>query len=248
MSLEQPILGQPLSLLVFCMSRSDLISSLRDVSPTILPSLLMCDFGNLAAEIETLEEAGVAALHLDVMDGVYVPNFTYGMTIVSAIRKLTELPLDVHLMMVSPEKYISQFVEAGADLITFHVETVDDPSAVVKQIHDLGVAAGVAINLETPVSAIASVLPEADMALVMSINAGFGGQAFNESAWDKLDEIRSLPGGKDVLLQIDGGINASTSKAATDHGTQLLVVGSAIFKKEDYAKAIESIMAEVTVS
>lgn len=230
------------------MSRSELVSSLREVSPTILPSLLMCDFGNLASEIETLEEAGVAALHLDVMDGVYVPNFTYGMTIVAAIRKLTDLPLDVHLMMVSPEKYIPQFVEAGADLITFHVETVDDPAAVVKQIHDLGIAAGVAINLDTPVSAIAPVLADADMALVMSINAGFGGQAFNESALDKLDEIRSLPGGEDILLQVDGGINESTIKAATDHGTQLLVVGSAIFKKEDYAKAIETMMAEVTTS
>lgn len=230
------------------MSRSDLVSSLREVSPTILPSLLMCDFGNLASEIETLEEAGVTALHLDVMDGVYVPNFTYGMTIVAAIRKLTDLPLDVHLMMVSPEKYIPAFADAGADLITFHVETVDDPAAVVKQIHDLGLAAGVAINLDTPVSAIASVLPEADMALVMSIHAGFGGQAFNESALSKLDEIRSLPGGEDILLQIDGGINPSTIKAATDHGTQLLVVGSAIFKQDNYAKAIETMMAEVTAS
>lgn len=230
------------------MSRSNLVSTLREVSPTILPSLLMCDFGNLAAEIETLEDAGVAALHLDVMDGVYVPNFTYGMTIVAAIRKLTELPLDVHLMMVSPEKYIPAFAEAGADLITFHVETVDDPSAVINQIHDLGIAAGVAINLDTPVSEIAAVLPQADMALVMSINAGFGGQAFNESALAKLDQIRSLPGGGDILLQIDGGINSSTIKAATDHGTQLLVVGSAIFKQEDYARAIETMMAEVSSS
>lgn len=230
------------------MSRSDMIASLRSAAPTILPSLLLCDFGNLASEIELLEEAGVTALHLDVMDGVYVPNFTYGMTIVAAIRKLTDLPLDVHLMMVSPEKYIPQFAEAGADIITFHVETVDDPVAVVKQIHDCGAAAGVAINLETPVSAIASALPDADLALVMSINAGFGGQAFEESTLAKLAEIRSLPGGEDILLEMDGGINASTIKTVTDHGCQMLVAGSAIFKQDDYAKAIETMMAEVSAS
>ena len=230
------------------MSRSELIASLKSASPTILPSLLMCDFGNLSAEIELLEAAGVTALHLDVMDGVFVPNFTYGMTIVDAIRKITDLPLDVHLMMVSPEKYVRQFAEAGSDIITIHAEAVDDPIPVLNQIHELGPAAGIAVNLNTPVSQIAAALPHADLALVMSIAAGFGGQAFNDSTLEKLAEIRALPGGEEILLEMDGGINETTIGAATGHGCELLVAGSAIFKKDDYRKAIEDMMAEVATS
>jgi ribulose-phosphate 3-epimerase len=230
------------------MSRLELIASLKSASPAILPSLLLCDFGNLAAEIERLEQAGVTALHLDVMDGVFVPNFTYGMTIVDAIRKLTDLPLDVHLMMVSPEKYIRQFADAGSDIITIHAEAVEDSIAVLNQIRELGPAAGIAVNPDTPVSAIESALPHADLALVMSVNAGFGGQSFNETVLEKLPQIRSLPGGEEILLQMDGGINSTTVGAATSHGCELLVAGSAIFKKDDYRVAIEAMMAEVQSS
>jgi len=144
-------------------------------APTVLPSLLQCDFGNLEREVERLEEAGVAGLHLDVMDGVFVPNFTYG---VAALRKLTELPLDVHLMMVNPEKYIDQFCEAGADVLTVHAEATDDLPAVMEQIKKHQVATGVAVNPATPVSKLEPALALADLALVMSVNAGFGGQSF----------------------------------------------------------------------
>lgn len=228
------------------MSRRECLEQLKQIGPAVLPSLLLCDFGNLEAEIERLEAAGVSALHLDVMDGVFVPNFTYGMTIVYALRKLTELPLDVHLMMVNPEKYVGQFYEAGADIITIHAEAVEDPIPVLKKIRDLGAGAGIAINPPTPVSKIAGCLDHADLALPMSVNAGFGGQEFDDSALGKLDEIRNLVGDQ-IILEVDGGINVETIGAATQHGAELLVAGSAVFKQEDYAEAISKLMAEVEV-
>ena len=216
-------------------------------APTVLPSLLQCDFGNLEREVERLEEAGVAGLHLDVMDGVFVPNFTYGITIVAALRKLTELPLDVHLMMVNPEKYIDQFCEAGADVLTVHAEATDDLPAVMEQIKKHQVATGVAVNPATPVSKLASALPLADLALVMSVNAGFGGQSFMPEVLTKYEQIRQLPGGDSVTLEIDGGINDGTIARATEAGAQLLVAGSAIFKHDDYTMAIEKLMSQIKV-
>lgn len=221
------------------------ISNLKAASPAVLPSLLLCDFGNLEQEVERLEEAGVAALHLDVMDGVFVPNFTYGMTIVSALRKLTELPLDVHLMMVNPEKYVAQFRDAGADMITVHAEATEDAPAILEQIRELGAGAGIAVNPDTPVSDIEAAVLQADMVLVMSVNAGFGGQSFIEPVLTKFEQIRALPGGDDVILEIDGGINLNTIGPATEHGAQLLVAGSAVFKQDDYAAAIEQLMSQV---
>lgn len=227
------------------MSQRDCLNQLRESAPAVLPSLLMCDFGNLEREVERLEEAGVAALHLDVMDGVFVPNFTYGMTIVAALRQLTELPLDVHLMMVHPEKYIEQFCDAGANILTVHAEATEDLVAVLQAIKQRGVAAGIAINPDTPVSQIEHAIAYADLVLVMSVHAGFGGQTFMESVLAKYEAIRSAPGGSEVILEIDGGINADTIGVATEHGAQLLVAGSAIFKHEDYAVAMENLMSQV---
>ncbi len=227
------------------MSKQEIIQSLRELSPTILPSLLLCDFAHLSDEIERLEDAGVAALHLDVMDGVFVPNFTYGLTIVEALRRITELPLDVHLMMVHPEKYISQFIDAGADILTIHAEAVADPIPILDQIKKLGCAAGIAINPSTPISAVEAAISHADLALVMSVNAGFGGQSFNSSVLEKFHQIRSCPGGTEILLEIDGGINVDTIGDVTEHGAQLLVAGSAVFKQPDYAEAISNLMSRV---
>ena len=179
------------------------------------------------------------------MDGVFVPNFTYGMTIVKAVRSLTDMVVDVHLMMVEPEKYIQQFYDAGADIITIHAEAVDDARPVLDSIKSLGAGAGIAINPPTPVSTIAQCLPHADMALVMSVNAGFGGQQFNEDVLKKLPEIRSLPGGEEILLEMDGGVNPATIKKCTDAGAQLLVAGSAIFKQDSYTDAIQSMLGSV---
>jgi len=225
------------------------IAKLIEAAPAVLPSLLLCDFGNLAAEVERLEEAGVAALHLDVMDGVFVPNFTYGMTIVAALRKLTDLTLDVHLMMVNPEKYVDAFVDAGSDIVTIHAEAVDDAAAVLDQIRDKGAAAGIAVNPDTPVTKISDAVSHCDLALVMSVNAGFGGQSFIEPVLEKLGQIRELPGGKDVVLEMDGGINKSTIAKCSAAGCQLFVAGSAVFKtpfESDYTAAIEDLMGEVS--
>ena len=227
---------------------SSRIGQLADAAPAVLPSLLLCDFGNLQEEVTRLEQAGVAALHLDVMDGVFVPNFTYGMTIVAALRKLTDITLDVHLMMVNPEKYIEDFAQAGSDIITVHAEATDDAPACMQLIRNSGAAAGIAINPDTPVTDIESALPHADLALVMSVNAGFGGQSFIESSLDKLDAIRATPGGENVLLEMDGGINKKTIAKCTSKGCQLCVAGSAVFKTEfgtDYRSAVEALMVEV---
>jgi ribulose-phosphate 3-epimerase len=204
----------------------------------------MCDFGNLEREIGRLEAAGVRALHLDVMDGVFVPNFTYGMTIVSAIRKLTRLPLDVHLMIQNPGQYIDAFVSAGADLLTFHAEAVADPQVVIDQIHRHGVAAGIAINASTPVSKIESCLPDCELALIMSIEAGFGGQPFEDAVLPKFQQVREIAG-EGILLEIDGGINQGTIRKACEHGAELLVVGSAIFKNPNYELALAELNAEI---
>ena len=221
------------------------LNALKSAGPTILPSMLLCDFGNLAEEIQRLEEAGVAGLHLDIMDGVFVPNFTYGLTIVRAIRKLTDLPIDAHLMMVQPEKYVQQFRDAGADIISFHLEATDVPEQTLSLIKESGAAAGIAINPPTPASNLESIVELADMILVMSVNAGFGGQSFDATVLEKFSEIRQMRGGEAVALEIDGGINPETIRQATDAGAQLLVAGSAIFKKEDYRVAIETMMSQL---
>lgn len=226
----------------------DRFLQMAEAAPVVLPSMLLCDFGNLEREIERLEEAGVAGLHLDVMDGVFVPNFTYGITIVDAVRKLTELPIDVHLMMVNPEKYISAFCDAGADVLTIHAEASNDPAAALKAIRNCDVASGIAINPDTPADSIESAIEHADLALVMSVHAGFGGQSFIGGVLKKFDQIRNMPGGDAVTLEIDGGINVDTIELATAAGAQLLVAGSAIFKQDDYAVALESLMSKVHVA
>jgi ribulose-phosphate 3-epimerase len=211
--------------------------SLKSAPPAILPSLLLCDFGNLEREVERLTAAGVPALHLDVMDGVFVPNFTYGMTIVEAFRKLTDLPLDVHLMMTQPQKYVRQFRDAGADIMTFHVEAVEDPRPLLEEIRGLGGGAGLAINPSTPFETVENVLDLCDVLLVMSVEAGFGGQSFNPVALDRLRRARQLAGDR-LLLEVDGGVNQETISRCAAAGAQLFVVGSAIFKQPDYGAAI----------
>ncbi len=222
------------------MSRREHLACLRKAAPAILPSLLLCDFGNLEREIGLLEEAGVPGLHLDVMDGVFVPNFTYGMTIVEAIRKLTSLPLDVHLMMVNPGKYVEQFVAAGADLITFHVEAEPEPRPVLEKIRQLGAGAGIALNPATPLERIHGCLDVADVVLVMSVTAGFGGQSFNPVALEKLARVRKCAG-PDVLLEVDGGVNQETIARCAQAGAELFVVGSAIFRAPAYGQAVRDL-------
>jgi len=215
------------------------VERIRQSAPAILPSLLMCDFGDLRTEINRLEAAGTEVLHLDVMDGHFVPNLTYGMPIVAGLRKHTGMPLDVHLMISDPLKYAKEFVDAGADLLTFHVEAVADPAAVAKQIASLGVGVGVAINPSTSMERLGDCLDHCDLALVMSVEAGFGGQAFNPNAIERLRELRARY--PNLLLEIDGGINGQTISLARAAGCDLFVVGSAIFRHSDYGVAIKDL-------
>ncbi|MEX0793037.1 MAG: ribulose-phosphate 3-epimerase [Pirellulaceae bacterium] len=211
---------------------------LKESAPNILPSMLLCDFGNLAHEMDQLTEAGVPAIHLDVMDGQFVPNLTYGMPIVAGLRKLTDLPLDVHLMIENPGRYVRQFYEAGADLITIHQEaTGESTGEVLAQIRDLGAGAGIAINPDTPLSAIEPYFETVDLVLIMSVNAGFGGQSFNPIALEKLQAVRQAVG-PEVLLEVDGGVNHQTIASCVSAGADLLVVGSAIFGQPDYGQAV----------
>ena len=222
------------------MNTHSAIAKIRQRGAAVLPSLLLCDFRNLEREIGKLEAAGVAALHLDVMDGVFVPNFTYGLPIVSAIRQVTSLPIDVHLMIADPAKYVRAFVEAGADIVTFHVEAVKDARPILNEIHAAGAAAGIALNPGTAVATVADIVPECDIAVVMSVEAGFGGQSFRPEVLTKLAELRRL-GGESLLLEIDGGVNARTLEQCVAAGEEALVVGSAIFAQPDYAVAISNL-------
>ncbi len=226
------------------MTRHECLEILRATRPLILPSMLLCDFANLEHEIRKAEAAGFRALHLDVMDGVFVPNITYGMTIVKAVRSCTNLIVDVHLMIVEPEKYLVQFREAGADVITVHAEAASDLSGTLNQIRELDAVAGVALNPGTPVSKIEANLDDVDLVLPMSVEPGFGGQSFNEDVLPKFGQIRKLAG-ESMLLQIDGGINRDTIRAARDAGVDLFVVGSAIFKTEDYQQSRSHLFAEM---
>lgn len=204
----------------------------------------MCDFGDLRSEVEKLEAAGTAVLHLDVMDGHFVPNLTYGMPIVQGLRRHTDLPLDVHLMISDPLRYAEQFVSAGADLLTFHVEAVSDPVAVAKAIKRLGVGVGIALNPDTALECLLPAVPHCDLALVMSVNAGFGGQAFNPVALEKLRTLRQqFP---ELLLEIDGGIDSQTIGPARSAGCDLFVVGSAIFGRSDYGRAINELQGHLS--
>lgn len=219
--------------------RTSQFKQLAIEQPKILPSLLRCDFGNLQSEIERLHAAGVQAFHLDVMDGHFVPNFTYGMPIVSAIRQLTPLPLDVHLMMDNPGDYLDQFAQAGADCLTIHAEISGDIADLLAQIRSLDIAAGLALNPQTSLEGVLPYLAHCDLLLIMAVHAGFGGQDFNPVALDKLKKARQdFP---DLLLEVDGGVNASTIGACVEAGAGLLVVGSAIFDQEDYVCAMNGL-------
>lgn len=228
------------------MTRRQHLVEMRQSAPMVLPSLLLCDFGNLEREVSRLEEAGVRALHLDVMDGSFVPNLTYGMPIVAALRKLTDMPLDVHLMINDPSRYIDQFFDAGADVITIHIEAVKDPKPLLKRIRELGAGAGITLNPDTPLSAIESCLDLCDLVLVMSVNAGFGAQTFNAVALEKLRALRDVIG-DETLLEVDGGVNEKTIAECARAGAQMFVVGSAIFRNDDYCSEISKLTKLATV-
>ncbi len=225
------------------MSAANRLEKLRQASPCVLPSMLMCDFTNLEREVRRLEEAGVAGLHLDVMDGHFVPNFTYGLTIVEAFRKLTDLPIDAHLMIDNPSEYAGKFVEAGADIVTIHIEAENEPGSTactLREIRAQGAASGLALNPSTALQAISDAQAVADLILVMSVQPGFGGQSFQEVALEKLAALRDN-GELSAVLEIDGGVNDQTIASCSGAGADLAVVGSAIFAHQDYSSRIAAL-------
>jgi ribulose-phosphate 3-epimerase len=212
----------------------------------IAPSILSADFAALGADIARVESAGADQLHVDVMDGRFVPNITIGPPVVAAVRKRTRLPLDVHLMIVEPERYIAEFVAAGADMVTIHLEACTHLQRALAQIRELGAKAGVALNPSTPAAALEYVLDDLDLVLVMSVNPGFGGQSFIPSARRKIREVRTLLGARPVDVSVDGGVKAGLAKSLAEDGASVLVAGSAIFGAADPGEALRAIRAAAT--
>jgi len=209
----------------------------------IAPSILSADYTKLAEEIRSVEEGGADLLHLDVMDGHFVPNLTFGPILVEAVNRLTDLPLDVHLMMLKPERYLKRFREAGADYLTVHVEVCGHEPEVFRQIRALGAKAGVAINPETPGEALDPVVNQVDMVLFMTVHPGFGGQEFIPDVLLKMKQFteRYRPVVPDLLIEVDGGIQRQTAYHAVQAGAEILVAGSAVFRALDRADEIAAL-------
>ncbi|MDD4956165.1 MAG: ribulose-phosphate 3-epimerase [Candidatus Omnitrophica bacterium] len=207
-------------------------------SVMVAPSILSADFSRLGREIKDIEAAGADWVHIDVMDGAFVPNITIGPLVVRSIRPVSKLFFDVHLMINDPGKYVGDFADAGSDLITFHAEAVDDPAGIIGKIRQKGKKAGISVKPGTDISRVKGLLPELDLVLVMTVEPGFGGQAFMPEMLDKVKEIR---GCFDGYIQVDGGINVDTARQAVDAGVDVLVAGTAVFGKSDYKMAIEAL-------
>ncbi|MFY0580923.1 ribulose-phosphate 3-epimerase [Cystobacter fuscus] len=209
----------------------------------VSPSLLSSDFGRLAEEVRAVEAAGADWIHVDVMDGRFVPNITLGPVIVQAIKKAATRPLDVHLMIVEPEKYVEAFVKAGADILTVHAEACTHLHRVLQQIRHAGARPAVVLNPATPLSAVEEVLGDVDMVLLMSVNPGFGGQGFIPHTVDKVRRLRAMldARGLHTHIEVDGGINSETARLVVAAGADVLVAGSYVFGAKDYAAAIHSL-------
>jgi len=214
----------------------------------IAPSILSADFAALAEDIARVEAAGADQLHVDVMDGRFVPNITVGPVVVEAIRKRTRLPLDVHLMIVEPERYVGDFVRAGADMVTVHAEASPHLQRILAQIRELGAQPGVALNPSTPPAMIQYVLDDLALVLIMSVNPGFGGQRFIPSVYPKIRQVRALLGARRVEISVDGGVKIEHAGLLAAHGASVLVAGSAIFGAPDPAGVIKALRSAASAS
>lgn len=221
-------------------NRDAMLSYLRAQRPAIAPSMLKCDFGNLHREIELLAAAKAPLLHLDVMDGHFVPNLSYGPMVIERMRPLTSIPFDAHLMVSEPARYLDDYIRAGCEMITIHLEAVPQPTELLREIRRRDVVAGLAINPETPFSAAEPFLRDCDLILVMSVRPGFGGQKFIPDVLSKVTHARAA-GGADLIISIDGGVAKGTIQACARAGTDVFVAGSSVFDEPDYAAALSDL-------
>ena len=213
--------------------------------PIIAPSILSADFLHLGKDIEMINNSEAQWIHIDVMDGVFVPNISYGIPILKAIRKATTKLLDVHLMIVQPERYFEAFRDSGADILTFHYEASVHLNRSVAQVKELGMKAGVVLNPHTPVNVLSEILPELDLVLIMSVNPGFGGQKFIENTYQKIKTLKQMivSCGKSILIEVDGGVDLSNASKLVQSGADILVAGNTVFSSTD-PKATISKLAE----
>ncbi len=217
-----------------------LVADLHTSAPLVAPSLLACDFGNLEREVRRLEEAGARVLHLDVMDGHFVPNISFGIPIVEAVRRATDCLLDVHLMISEPHRYVEPFRKAGADILTFHIEVVREPSSLLRRVRHLGAGTGLSLNPPTATATVEPYLGDCDLVLVMSVMPGFGGQKFQPVALEKLRRLHDIAG-PELVLSVDGGVDAETIVPCAQAGADMFVIGTAFFEQPDYPKHLENL-------
>ena len=213
------------------------------MSTKIAPSILAADFGNLSRDCDLVNKSNADWFHLDVMDGLFVPNISFGMPIVRSIRKMTKKPLDVHLMIIEPERYIDKFVDIGSDILTVHIEATSHMDNILDKIKNSSIKSGIAINPDTPINKLEDYISKVDLVCLMGVHAGFGGQKFIEKTFDRLVELKSLINSKNssALIEIDGGVDNTNSKKLKSLGADILVAGSYIFKSSDINKAIDSL-------
>ncbi len=211
------------------------------MSQLVAPSLLTADFTNLASDIEMLNSSKADWIHLDVMDGVFVPNISFGMPVISSIKKIAKKPLDVHLMIVKPERYIADFKKAGADILTIHYEACTHLNRSIHQIKEHGMKAGVVLNPHTPVAVLEDIITVLDLVLIMSVNPGFGGQKFIDNTYKKVKSLRKMinSSGSKALIEVDGGVSIDNAPKLVDAGVDVLVVGNTVFSSDDPIRTIE---------
>jgi len=216
------------------------LQRLRDHAPIIAPSMLKCDFSNLQRELALLEQADARTLHFDVMDGHFVPNLSYGAMVIQSLRPTTRLLFDAHLMISNPQPFVPAYLDAGCDLVTFHIEAIPEPRALLAEIHQAGAAAGLALNPQTAPESVRPFLADCDLILVMSVEPGFGGQKFLPDATDKIKTLRNWSPAS-TLVAVDGGICESTIVETARAGCEYFVVGSSIFGSADYDGAMRNL-------